>query len=84
MNCGRGISYEIALRWIPLDLTDDKSILIAIRQQAITWANVYPDLCRQMASLGLNELRAKSSALFAILFAYLYWVSIVAADDLVL
>ena len=25
-------------------------------QQAITWANVDPDLCRQMASLGLNEL----------------------------
>ena len=25
-------------------------------QQAITWANVHPDLCRQMASLDLNEL----------------------------
>ena len=28
----------------------------AIRQQAITWPNVDPDLCRQLASLGLNEL----------------------------
>ena len=28
----------------------------AVRQQAITWANVDPDLCRQIASLGLNEL----------------------------
>ena len=28
----------------------------AIRQQAITRANVDPDLCHQMASLGLNEL----------------------------
>ena len=28
----------------------------AIRQQAITWANVDPDLCHHMASLGLNEL----------------------------
>ena len=28
----------------------------AVRQQAITWAHVDPDLCRQMASLGLNEL----------------------------
>ena len=28
----------------------------AIGQQAITWANVDPDLCRQMASLGLNKL----------------------------
>ena len=27
----------------------------AIRQQAITWANVNPDLCRHMASLGHNE-----------------------------
>ena len=25
-------------------------------QQAITWANVDPDLCRHMASLGHNEL----------------------------
>ena len=28
----------------------------AVRQQVITWANVNPDLCRQMASLGLGEL----------------------------
>ena len=28
----------------------------AVRQQAIAWANVDPDLCPQMASLGLNEL----------------------------
>ena len=28
----------------------------AVRQQAITWANVEPDLCRHMASLGHNEL----------------------------
>ena len=30
--------------------------LVAIRQQAITWANVDPDLCRHLASLSLNEL----------------------------
>ena len=29
---------------------------IAIRQQAITWANVDLDLCLNMASLGHNEL----------------------------
>ena len=28
----------------------------AVRQQAITWANVDPDPCRHMASLGRNEL----------------------------
>ena len=52
MNGDWGISYVIALRWMPLDLTDDKSTLV----QAITWANIDSDLCHQMASLGLNEL----------------------------
>ena len=28
-----------------------------VRQQAITWANVDPDLCHHMVSLGHNELR---------------------------
>ena len=42
-------------------LTDDKLTLVqvrlgAVRQQTITWANVRPDLCRHMASLGHNEL----------------------------
>ena len=33
MNCGWGISYEIALRWMPLHLTDDKSTLVEV----MTW-----------------------------------------------
>ena len=46
---------------MPLDLSDNSQHwfrwwLGAVRQQAITWANVDPGLCRQMASLGLNEL----------------------------
>ena len=58
---GWDISCEIALRWISLELTDDKSTLVqvmawAVRQQAITWANVDPDLCHHMASLGYYEL----------------------------
>ena len=40
-----------------INLTDDKSTLV----QAITWANVDPDLCHQMASLGLNELKKMGS-----------------------
>ena len=61
VNGGCGISYEIALRWIPLDLTDVKSTLFqlmawCVRQQANTWTNVDPDPCRHMAPLGLNEL----------------------------
>ena len=31
----------------------------AVRQQSITWANVDPDLCRHMPSLGHSELIAK-------------------------
>ena len=40
------------------DLTDDKSTLVnfAVRQQAITWTNVDPDVCRHLVSLGHNEL----------------------------
>ena len=58
---GWGISCEIAIIWISLDFTDDQSTLvqqvnIAWRHQAITWANVDPDLCCHMVSLGHNEL----------------------------
>ena len=37
----------------------------AIREQAITWANVDPDLLCHMASLGLNELRSLCSVLLS-------------------
>ena len=40
---------------VSLTNTGDKSTL-AWRHQAITWANVDPDLCGQMESLSLNEL----------------------------
>ena len=54
------ISGKIALSWKSLDLSDDMSTLVQVmawclRQQAITWANVDPDLCRYMASLGHNK-----------------------------
>ena len=52
--------YEIAFMWMLLDRTDRSTLVQvmawAIRQIVITWANVYPDLCCQMASLGLTEL----------------------------
>ena len=58
------LSNKIALRWVPLDLTDDKSTLVQVlawcnQATSHTWANVHPDLCHQMASLGLNELKKK-------------------------
>ena len=49
VNGGWGISYEIALRWMPLDLTDDKSILV----QVMAW-------CRQATSHYLSQCWPKS------------------------
>ena len=48
---------------MPLDFTDDKStkgsgngLLLSVRQQAITWTNFDPDLCRHTTPLGHKEL----------------------------
>ena len=42
----------------------------AVRQQAITWANVDPDLYRKMASLGFNELILEYVAIAIIVTPY--------------
>ena len=44
VNVGWGISYEIALRWMPLELTDDKSTLVEV----MAW-------CRQATSHYLSQ-----------------------------
>ena len=44
VNGGWGIAYEIALRWMPQDLTDDKSIWV----QVMAW-------CRQATSHYLSQ-----------------------------
>ena len=44
VNGGWGISYEIALRWMPQDFTDDKSTLV----QVMAW-------CRQATSHYLSQ-----------------------------
>ena len=49
MNGGWGISYEIALRWMPLDLTDEKSTLV----QVMAW-------CRQATSHYLSQCWPRS------------------------
>ena len=58
---GWDISYEIVLIWMLLDFTDNQLTLVqvmaAVRQQAITWAKVDPDLCRHMVPLGHNVLK---------------------------
>ena len=58
---GWGILCEISLIWMSLDFTDGQSTLVqvmawCVRQQAIAWVNVDPDLCHHMVSLGHNEL----------------------------
>ena len=49
MNGGWGISSEIALRWMPLDLIDDKSALV----QVMAW-------CRQATSHYLSQCWPRS------------------------
>ena len=49
MHGGWGVSYEIALRWIPLNLTDDKSTLV----QVMAW-------CRQATSRYLSQCWPRS------------------------
>ena len=54
-----GVSCEIALMWISLDLIDNRSKLVRVMawcRQAITWPNVEPDSCRFMASQGHDDL----------------------------
>ena len=69
-------SYDNALRWMSWDLSEDKSALgqemawcHQVSQQAITWANVDPDLCRHMASLGHN-LSSLSAGSFIAWYCY--------------
>ena len=49
VNGGWGTSYEIALRWMPKDLTDDKSTLV----QVMAW-------CRQATSHYLSQCWPRS------------------------
>ena len=65
---GWGIFCEIALMWMSLDFTDDQSTLVQVmawcrQATTITWANVDPDLCHHMVSLGHNELITKDNFL---------------------
>ena len=60
---GWGISCEIALRWMSLYLIDDTSTLVQVmawcRQATSHYRNqCWPDLCRHVMTLGLNELNS--------------------------
>ena len=52
---------RITLILMSLDFTNDQSTLVQVmawcrQATTITWANVDPDICRYMVSLGYNEL----------------------------
>ena len=63
VNGGRGISYEIALRWMPQDLTDNKSTLL----QVMAW-------CRQARSHYLSQCWPRSMSPYGI--TRLQWVNV--------
>ena len=52
-------SQECATRphWWLVNIGSGNGLIGALRQQAITWTNVDPHLCRHMASLGLKRRR---------------------------
>ena len=55
------VSYEIALNWMPLDITDDKSRLVQVMaccpQATSLYLSQFWPRCRQIASLDPNELK---------------------------
>ena len=47
----------------------------AVRQQAITWANIDPDLCHHMAPLGPNDLNQSIIDSSNDLFHYIFIIN---------
>ena len=57
-----GTCYEITLRWMPQNLSNEKSTLVHVmawccQEQAIIWANVGPDLCQRTVSIGHSKVK---------------------------
>ena len=63
MNGGWGITYKIALRWMPLDLPDDKSTLV----QVMAW-------CRQATSHYLSQCWPRPISPYG--FTWPQWVNV--------
>ena len=57
VNAGWGISYEIALRWMPQDLTDDKSTLVQVMAWCHQATSHYLSQCwpRSLSSYGVTR-----------------------------
>ena len=68
VNGGWGISYEIALRWMPQDLTDDKSTLVQVMASGQATSH-YLSQCwpRSMSPYGVTRLQwVNGTALYAV------------------
>ena len=59
VNGGWGISYEIALRWMPLDLTDDKPTLVQVMAWCPRASSHYLSQCchRSMSPNDITRLQ---------------------------
>ena len=57
VNAGRGISNEVAIRWMSPDLTDDKSTLVLVMAWCLQAASHYLSQCwlRSMSSNGITR-----------------------------
>ena len=57
VNVGWGISYEIALRWMPLDLTGDKSKLVQVMAWCLQATSHYLSQCwpRSLSPYDVNR-----------------------------
>ena len=62
---GWGVSYKIALRWMPLDLTDDKSTLVQLMAWCRQAPNDYLSQCwpRCMSPYGVTRPQSVNDAL---------------------
>ena len=60
---GRVISFEIALKWLPMDVID-KKLISGIRRPTITWTNADQGAWLYILSPGQNELSKLISVIF--------------------
>ena len=74
LNGGWGISYGIAPRWIPLNLTDDKSTLVQLMAWCCQTTSHYLIQCwpSSIASLSHNELTGNKPLLEAMIDICMY------------
>ena len=75
MNGGWGISYEIALRWMPLDLTDEKSTLVQVMAWCHQATSHYLSQCwpRSMSPYGVTRPQWVEAPLCQSWYKTIFW-----------